>query len=64
MSVLLPLRNAVFQGSLLGDEHGVTFVQMGLTKCAGTQVGKPGMKKGISGGESKRLSVGCEVSIT
>ena len=36
---------------------------MGLSKCADTQIGKAGMKKGISGGESKRLSVACEVSV-
>ena len=35
---------------------------MGLSKCANTQVGKPGTKKGISGGETKRLSFACEVS--
>ena len=36
---------------------------MGLIQCANTQIGKAGVKKGISGGESKRLSVACEVSI-
>ncbi|KAK7111238.1 protein white-like [Littorina saxatilis] len=35
--------------------------EMGLLKCADTQVGKAGTKKGISGGESKRLSFACEM---
>lgn len=35
--------------------------QMGLAKCATTQIGKPGLTKTISGGEMKRLSVASEV---
>jgi len=34
--------------------------EMGLRKCVETAVGSHG-KKGISGGERKRLSVGCEL---
>lgn len=35
---------------------------LGLTKCADTVVGSPSLgKKGISGGEMKRLSFACEV---
>ncbi|XP_076458336.1 protein white-like [Babylonia areolata] len=36
-------------------------VEMGLSKCADTQIGIAGRKKGISGGESKRLSFACEM---
>lgn len=35
--------------------------QMGLTKCQNTNIGIPGIVKGISGGEMKRLSVASEV---
>ena len=35
--------------------------QMGLTKCQYTNIGIPGIVKGISGGEMKRLSVASEV---
>ena len=35
---------------------------MGLTKCENTKVGSPSGRKGISGGEMKRLSFACEVS--
>lgn len=35
--------------------------EMGLSKCANTQIGRTGTKKGISGGESKRLSFACEL---
>ncbi|PVD37704.1 hypothetical protein C0Q70_00304 [Pomacea canaliculata] len=34
--------------------------EMGLSKCAQTQVGSSGNKRGISGGEMKRLSFACE----
>ncbi|XP_071108651.1 protein white-like [Haliotis cracherodii] len=36
-------------------------VEMGLTKCAETKIGTPGLTKGISGGEMKRLSFASEV---
>ncbi|KAL8603575.1 hypothetical protein ACOMHN_022527 [Nucella lapillus] len=36
-------------------------VEMGLSKCADTQIGIAGRKKGISGGEAKRLSFACEI---
>ncbi|XP_025094863.1 protein white-like [Pomacea canaliculata] len=35
--------------------------EMGLSKCAQTQVGSTGQKRGISGGELKRLSFACEM---
>jgi ABC-type multidrug transport system ATPase subunit len=35
--------------------------ELGLTKCADTVIGVPGMKKGISGGERKRLSIALEL---
>ena len=35
--------------------------ELGLTKCADTIIGVPGMKKGISGGERKRLSIALEL---
>ena len=38
--------------------------ELGLTKCADTVIGSPSLgKKGISGGEMKRLSFACEVSV-
>ncbi|XP_071102104.1 protein white-like [Haliotis cracherodii] len=36
-------------------------LEMGLSKCAETQIGTPGRTKGISGGEMKRLSFASEV---
>jgi len=35
--------------------------ELGLTKCADTVIGVPGVKKGISGGERKRLSIALEL---
>jgi ABC-type multidrug transport system ATPase subunit/ABC-type multidrug transport system permease subunit len=35
--------------------------ELGLTKCMDAVVGIPGMKKGISGGERKRLAIGIEL---
>ncbi|XP_041367140.1 protein white-like [Gigantopelta aegis] len=35
--------------------------EMGLSKCVNTRIGTPGGKKGISGGEMKRLSFACEM---
>ncbi|KAL8617477.1 hypothetical protein ACOMHN_048115, partial [Nucella lapillus] len=35
--------------------------EMGLTRCADTQIGIKGAKRGISGGELKRLSFACEI---
>ena len=34
---------------------------MGLVKCADSFIGDPSVKKGISGGEMKRLAFACEV---
>jgi len=34
---------------------------LGLRKCADTVIGDPGLERGISGGERKRVSVACEV---
>ncbi len=36
-------------------------VELGLEKCRKTRVGFPGLSKGISGGERKRLSIGVEL---
>ncbi|XP_062574757.1 protein white-like [Saccostrea cucullata] len=36
-------------------------LQLGLTKCADTVIGLPGRLKGISGGETKRLSFASEL---
>ena len=41
----------------------VVLRQMGLTKCEHTFIGTPGVIKGISGGEMKRLNVASEVSL-
>lgn len=35
--------------------------QMGLQKCENTRIGTPGITKGISGGEKKRLNVASEL---
>ena len=37
-------------------------IQMGLMKCADVLIGIPGMRKGISGGEKKRLVLATAVS--
>ena len=34
---------------------------LGLTQCANTIIGVPGLRKGISGGERKRLSFASEI---
>ncbi|TKR67959.1 hypothetical protein L596_024026 [Steinernema carpocapsae] len=41
----------------------VTFVlkELGLTKCSNTRIGISGIKKGISGGESKRVTFAAEL---
>ena len=36
-------------------------VDLGLAKCRNTKIGVPGVVKGISGGEMKRLAFACEV---
>lgn len=38
-------------------------MQMGLKKCENTNIGEPGFKKGISGGEKKRLAFAAEVQL-
>ena len=38
-------------------------LQMGLKKCENTNIGEPGFKKGISGGEKKRLAFAAEVQL-
>jgi ABC-type multidrug transport system ATPase subunit len=35
--------------------------EVGLKKCENTRIGSPGLDKGISGGEMKRLAVACEL---
>lgn len=35
--------------------------ELGLTKCLDTYIGAPGVKKGISGGERKRLAIAIEL---
>eukprot|EP00027_Filamoeba_sp_ATCC50430_P001778 CAMPEP_0168555874 /NCGR_PEP_ID=MMETSP0413-20121227/8573_1 /TAXON_ID=136452 /ORGANISM="Filamoeba nolandi, Strain NC-AS-23-1" /LENGTH=847 /DNA_ID=CAMNT_0008586765 /DNA_START=41 /DNA_END=2584 /DNA_ORIENTATION=- len=35
--------------------------ELNIRKCENTQVGAPGLKRGISGGERKRVSVGVEL---
>lgn len=37
---------------------------LGLKKCQDTQIGTPGVMKGISGGEKKRLAFASEVTHT
>ena len=39
-------------------------LQMGLKKCQDTVIGVPGMVKGLSGGEKKRLAFASEVNIS
>ncbi|TKR76842.1 hypothetical protein L596_017920 [Steinernema carpocapsae] len=41
----------------------VTFVlkELGLTKCSHTRIGVSGIKKGISGGEGKRVTIAAEL---
>lgn len=35
--------------------------ELGLEKCRNTIVGQPGLSRGVSGGERKRLSIGIEL---
>ncbi|CAD6197142.1 unnamed protein product [Caenorhabditis auriculariae] len=35
--------------------------QLGLVKCQNTRIGQVGVKKGISGGEARRLTFACEL---
>lgn len=35
--------------------------ELGLSKCRSTQIGAPGIRRGISGGERKRVSIGNEL---
>ncbi|KAK0406636.1 hypothetical protein QR680_018701 [Steinernema hermaphroditum] len=52
-------------GNLTAEQRAkrVTFVlkELGLTKCRNTKIGMAGVKKGISGGESKRLTFAAEL---
>ncbi|XP_048586785.1 protein white isoform X2 [Nematostella vectensis] len=49
----------LFIGTLTVREH-LKF-QLGLVKCADSLIGTPGHKRGISGGEQKRLSFASEI---
>ena len=49
--------------TLLSQQLFSLYFQIGLTKCADTFIGVVGSKKGISGGERKRLAFASEVSI-
>ncbi|XP_054724470.1 protein white-like [Uloborus diversus] len=61
----------VFQALLRMDQHlnyhermkrvGEAILELGLTKCVDTTIGVAGTKKGISGGEAKRLAFAAEV---
>ena len=35
--------------------------ELNLIKCQNTPIGSPGIKKGVSGGERKRTSIGNEL---
>lgn len=35
--------------------------ELNIAKCQDTQVGAPGVQRGISGGERKRVSIGMEL---
>jgi len=35
--------------------------ELNLRKCQDTQIGKPGIKRGVSGGERKRVAIGIEL---
>ena len=37
--------------------------ELGLQKCRDTIIGEPGLKRGISGGERKRVNIGMEVRL-
>ena len=41
--------------------HFYFLFQLGLSKCADTKIGIPGVDKGLSGGEKKRLAFASEV---
>ncbi|KAL6044325.1 putative ATP-dependent permease ADP1 [Balamuthia mandrillaris] len=44
------------------DQRVETVIEeLGLQKCANTQVGQVGIKRGISGGERRRVSIGLEL---
>lgn len=36
------------------------YIQFALEKCQNTKIGLPGVKRGLSGGERKRLSLATE----
>ena len=54
------LRSPVKGADALNQAVTDMITQLGLTKCASTAVGSHG-KRGISGGERKRLAIGCEL---
>jgi len=68
---LTPLEHLTIMAKLrmdrkVTDEERAAVVQeaidvMGLRKCADTPIGLPGLERGISGGERKRVSVACEI---
>ncbi|XP_078572713.1 protein white-like [Branchiostoma floridae x Branchiostoma japonicum] len=71
IGVLTVREHLRFQARLRMDKHiphdvrmarvEEVIMQMGLSKCADTKIGTPGRKKGISGGEMKRLAFASEV---
>ncbi|XP_078703250.1 protein white-like [Branchiostoma floridae x Branchiostoma belcheri] len=71
IGVLTVREHLRFQARLRMDKHiphdvrmarvEEVIIQMGLSKCADTKIGTPGRKKGISGGEMKRLAFASEV---
>jgi ATP-binding cassette subfamily G (WHITE) protein 2 len=43
------------------DRVNTILKELNLVNCQHTQVGAPGLKRGISGGERKRVAIGAEI---
>eukprot|EP00656_Telonema_subtile_P038498 TRINITY_DN4343_c0_g1_i6.p1 TRINITY_DN4343_c0_g1~~TRINITY_DN4343_c0_g1_i6.p1 ORF type:complete len:577 (-),score=115.34 TRINITY_DN4343_c0_g1_i6:120-1850(-) len=71
LSTITPREHLLFQASLQMDQKlseqqiqetvELMLKQLNLVKCADTPVGSPGLTRGISGGERKRLSFAAQL---
>jgi ABC-type multidrug transport system ATPase subunit len=50
-----------FSGQEKVDRVNIILKELNLVNCQNTRVGAPGIKRGISGGERKRVAIGAEI---
>ena len=60
-AALLRMPSKLFSWREMMDRVDIVMEELGLTKSADTVVGIPGVTKGLSGGERKRLCIAVEM---